>query len=333
MKHKQRLHPILILLLVASVSGCASLYRFEVDVLEPATVSVSPKMDSIIIVNRTWLPRHDKEMHYIPAGNGKKKQHARFVVAKSATQNLKAVMENSPKYSYMKIIQDTTYSSRKPVNKKYLQSLRGAFGTAGAVILDSLSYSFFAELKRNKPSLSVDASTEVVYKALWTYYDLTSLQQIDKLHIKDTDKWSGEFYNKRAALNALPQRGRVALRTGEILGSKYGLRIAPHWVTAQRYFYAYHPKMLDAQKAAMNNNWEKAAELWRPLTRKGKKIVSEYASFNMAIAAEMMGKPKIALHWAKKAHNMYESETTKKYIDILEKRIEKQRMLDRQLGD
>lgn len=312
------------------LGGCASLYPIQVEVLEPAKVTIAPAYDSLLIINRTKTVRHDKSSHYVKNKEGSK-IHVRKLVGHSAVKRLQGSIKNSPKYRYTEIIYDTAYNKATALNARYLKQLHQNFSVDAAIILDSLTYNYFASLKRQNRSGYIQASTEVIFGATWKYADLKNGKLLDTYNMGDKKKWEDYFYDKEQALSALPDKKKTATRTGQKLGTIYAKRIAPQWHKAQRYIFAHHPKMQEAENAALNANWQRAAALWKPLAESDNNIIAEYAAFNMAVASEILGKPDIALYWAEKAYEKFNNKTISKYINTLKDVKKKQQVLNEQL--
>jgi len=116
---------------------------------------------------------------------------------------------------------------------------------------------------------------------------------------------------------------------GQTLCSK----IIPAWIPVERMYYTSLDKdMRHAEKYVMSNEWPKAAELWSKQTEsKNPRIVAK-ASYNMALASEMEGKPDEAINWLLKSYSIVKKnnkdhkESCQQYINILtlrKKEIEK----------
>jgi len=62
--------------------------------------------------------------------------------------------------------------------------------------------------------------------------------------------------------------------------------------------------MLLAEKYAFQNDWLKAAELWKRLTTNKNQKIAAKASYNMALACEMEGKHDVAIDWLVKSFSI-----------------------------
>ena len=90
----------------------------------------------------------------------------------------------------------------------------------------------------------------------------------------------------------------LADNSSRYLGKVMGTKIIPYWTTVERIYYkSNNQNMLLAEKYALENNWLKAAEFWNAQTKNKNPKIAAKASYNMALACEMEGKPDVAIDW------------------------------------
>ena len=146
--------------------------------------------------------------------------------------------------------------------------------------------------------------------------------------IYDDDK-TDLFYQR----NNLIRIGNVAINSGEYLGKAFGAKVIPTWIQVERMYYASNNlEMLKAEKFAKNNEWIKAAEIWRIMTKNKNTMIAAKASYNMALVCEMEGHLDAAIDWlvqsysTLKENNKEHKENCQRYINLLamrKKEIEK----------
>lgn len=92
-----------------------------------------------------------------------------------------------------------------------------------------------------------------------------------------------------------------------------------------------------AEKYALENDWNKAAELWKKRTENRDQQVAAKACFNMALASEMAGNPEIGIEWLIKSNNckfknnVEHKANCMRYIDVLNYRKSDFEKLEKQI--
>lgn len=113
---------------------------------------------------------------------------------------------------------------------------------------------------------------------------------------------------------------------------KYSNKISPYWKTTTRYYYSgLNTQMMNAADLASKDQWASAADIWRPLAEGKNKRLAAKASFNMALASEMLGKIDLALFWARKAYSLSQHNLMPNYLEILTNRQNKVLLLNTQM--
>lgn len=124
----------------------------------------------------------------------------------------------------------------------------------------------------------------------------------------------------------------------EYLARSFGAKIIPSWIPAERLYYqSNNPNMLAAEKMAKDNDWLKAAEIWKKETKNKNRKIAAKACYNMALACEMEGKYDFAIDWLVKSYSeeIANSEAHKKncqqYINVLALRKKEIERLSKQV--
>ena len=131
---------------------------------------------------------------------------------------------------------------------------------------------------------------------------------------------------------------KMSINSSEYLGNFLGSRIIPSWLSVERLYYqSKNQHMLMAEKYAKDNNWLKAAEVWRKEnTNKNTKIAAK-ACYNMALACEMEGRIDLAIDWLVKSYNALSlnneehRSNCQRYINVLVLRKKEIEKLDKQV--
>lgn len=152
----------------------------------------------------------------------------------------------------------------------------------------------------------------------WRLYSAGSGAVLDQNQVYKTLYFTSQGNNPQQAIANLMFPADAVARTGYDGGLVYASRIAPSWVWVIREFYGRgNPNMRKAKKMALRDDWENAALLWKKETKNSKESVAKRATYNMALAAEMMGNYDLAIEWARKAANNFNLRKADKYIYVL----------------
>ncbi len=170
----------------------------------------------------------------------------------------------------------------------------------------------------------------------WRLYDPKARVVQDETVISEFDEDTGYGSTQEAATKNLRSLYDATRELSEKIGEKYGMRIAPVWITVSRPFYTTakgsgQEPMERAHRYVQSGEWEEAAKIWKGLINAPDQKIAGRAAHNLAVAAERIGNLPGALDWAKKAYNQYGNKASQSYIYTLEQRIADQDRLNYQL--
>ncbi|TNE91916.1 MAG: hypothetical protein EP330_03670 [Deltaproteobacteria bacterium] len=170
--------------------------------------------------------------------------------------------------------------------------------------------------------------------ATWRMYDASA----DAILDEERDRVMGsqrraEGYTIEEAVGKLASASSMISSDGRKLGKEYGTRISPTWVGLQRKYFAGGALKM-GKRYVLAGDWDGAIEQWKAvvddpsasLKTKGK------ARHNLAVAAEMKGQLKKAHKLAQKAAVENNHKISQGYARSLERRIEEQERVERQLA-
>ncbi len=170
----------------------------------------------------------------------------------------------------------------------------------------------------------------------WRFYDPQKKIILDEFTVQTGEEYSATGLTAQQAESNLPDLAYKAFDLSRIAGEKYGMRIAPVWITVQRQFYTsgkkpFKEQMKKAARMVERDQWEAATQIWQSLVKKADAKTAGRAAYNLAVAAERMGYLQTALKWAEKAYLEFNFKPAKTYIQELKVRINDARLLDYQM--
>ena len=109
-------------------------------------------------------------------------------------------------------------------------------------------------------------------------------------------------------------------------------RISPYEIKVTRSYHTCGPKKLkEGNEALQEGNYTQAQKLYKLAAEDSVKKDKGKALFNYAVSLELIGQTKEALKQARQANHFLQNNLSQEYVDVLRKRVEKERKLDSQL--
>ncbi len=173
---------------------------------------------------------------------------------------------------------------------------------------------------------------EIAIKAYWKVFDILAKKKLDQYIYTDTLIWDATGYHEPTLKDKLPSLERSIRETSYFAAIDYANRIFPSWQTETRqYFISGNKDFEKAAKLAEQSNWLEAAELWDQYLNNIDREIASRANFNMAVASEILGEIDLAVKYAVKSYQIKSKSRTKYYINILKKRQQEIKKLQKQL--
>jgi len=198
--------------------------------------------------------------------------------------------------------------------------------------------------KKNKDGVVVEkikhiAEGNMRVKLGWRLYDPKERILVDEFTAYAEVDIDGDGDTEAAARADLPNQVTVARDVSYDAGIRYGMRIAPVWITVNREFYRT-AKGDDKQAMQMGDrfvktgDWEKAVAVWKDLvTNAIDPKTAGKAAHNIAVASERYDRLELALDWAQKAYTQYGNKNSRNYIRVIEQRMNDKRKVAQQMGN
>jgi hypothetical protein len=170
-------------------------------------------------------------------------------------------------------------------------------------------------------------------KSGWRIYDPANRTILDEFAFNDAQTSTGKGINPVKAAEAVIGRKEAVMKLSNSLGYAYSLRVMPYRIRVSReYFVKGTNNFRIAKRRAQTGNWDGAAELWqKEVTNRKRKVVGR-ACYNMAIINEINGDQQAAVEWASRAYADYKNKAALGYLNILKRRMARDRELQYQLG-
>ena len=324
----------LLLLVALSLTSCLvteSSKTLRVEIMKPGIITLPNNIDTIALVNRSSYFKDSIPFKYF---NGK-------VIIADTTIKFKAISDTCVS-ALAGFLKDEGYFKEvinyrdNPVNKWFFSN--GNINNPAeifqktksdiCIFLDFLNFNVAAFYGLEDVTTNLVAlSWKIAIKNDSLIYQYN---QVDTLIYDPVDSPVIMSGQKRLQI--------LVNNSSQYLGKFFGTKIIPNWVQVDRLYYkSNNPNMILAEKYALENDWLKAAEIWNVQTKNKNPKIAAKASFNMALASEMEGKPDIGIDWLVRSHEfMFQNNeehraNCQRYITVLALRKKEIEKLQQQL--
>jgi len=344
----------ILFLLLLTCASCSSIYRFTVDIQEPAPVTLPVSAQNVLILNNTVTQPEDFKIERTVDGQPVSQNYRLSLdsMVWHTADEIAGVLNDSHFFKTVAVYQDslrtdTEWFSIPELSPDDQSDFYNMENFDALFVIDRLLFSVKESTKLIKTAFSsgltafFDLQTEgIITCSMYVYgkeKPLTTFTVSDSLNVKTTIYTDSTELFKEIPESVLQELSRE-------LGYRAAMRFIPTWQTVERtIFKGYSARMQEATGYAANRQWENAESLWTTeLGKKTKPVDKAKIAFNLAVTNEMQDKLDAALEWVQKAkeqlknvdqsNNSQEIELTDKYISVLEQRIQNNSLLDLQWG-
>ncbi len=177
------------------------------------------------------------------------------------------------------------------------------------------------------------ARTDISMAMRFRFYDYVRKEFIDDYVENYTFDASQVYYNEQDARNFKPREVSTK-ELALIVAVDYYSRIAPFWMEDYRLYYQTGSSDMYriANTLEYDGDWQQAANEWKTLADDPNERIAYRARYNMAVAKEMMGEPKLAKEWLQKAEELKTTKHTTAYMERLATQILLYEVVSAQLG-
>lgn len=339
---------LLLLFLIAAMCSCKT-ENLYISVVQPAPVTLPSYIKSIGVINRSVLSEQAKKVDVIDKVLSLEGANLDKEGAEASITGLTEELLRNNRFVNVKSLTNTDLRSGgigqyppppewEIVARTCTENLVDALFSLELFDTDTqISYATRkTEIKTplgNIPALEHQADMLTTVKTEWRIYDPAGRNILDQYAINRDITFSGRGINPIVAASALIDRKQAVKEVGLKAGELYALRLLPVELRVTRDYYVKGTNNFKiAKRKAQTGNWNQAGELWNKETSNPKAKIAGRACYNMAIISEINGDLDLATQWAQKAYEDYNNKLSLRYIDILNFRINSNRLLEIQEG-
>lgn len=335
------------LFIALSFCSCLSYRMVGIEMYQPASITFSPEIRTVMIVNNAAQQPDDYGHQFIYF------QHKDSTLSVSADsmayyfcRSLGGAIAESPLFDDVRLCDDTLrhdslFYITQPLTVRDVESLCEQYDVDALITLDKIVFKTVLVCEDKNTyidwnMLNVEVTGEL--KALWPGKNIAhTIPFIDSL------VWAVDYYHPAETFTVHDLQSCMRYLS-EHTGHNMHMHFVPYWLSSKRWYYtSVSSDWKRATAYAVVEKWEQAAEIWQSLYHKTtpKNQKARLAS-NLALFHEMKGDFPKAIEYADQAHTIFQEITVeddmyrkmqKSYLEILNKRLEDERVLTEQLRE
>jgi hypothetical protein len=326
-----------LLIIIAACNSCTSTNLMSLSVMQPAPVTISANIKNIGIVNRSRASDDNKTINAIHNAVSLESNSLIAAGAEASIAGLSNELIKNNRFTEVRslpTIDLRTFGAgvlpsslswdivERICSENRLDALfsleffdtESKLGYAGAPTSIPAGFA-------NIPGIAQQVNMLTRIKTGWRIYDPSSRNILDEDLISKDIQLSGRAINPLAAATTFAGRSEAVKQAANQAGQTYACRIVPYWIRVSRYYYVGgDDNFVVAKRMAQTGNWDEAAKLWQQETTNAKRKLAGRACYNMAIISEIHGDVDLAIQWAQKAYENYNTPYALQYVNILRDR-------------
>ena len=331
-------------------SSCSSIYRFSIDVQEPAMITLPVSAQNVLILNNSLAQPLDNGIERDLNGKSIPADYplALDSMVWPAISEIANVLGESNFFNTVAIYKeplrkDGEWLSPVYLSKEQQYNFFESDNFDALFVVERLLFYLKENVNINKLNEStpyIDIRADGVLNCSMYVYGkekpLSTFVVFDSLFVKYITYNDSLFLFKE-----IPEG--VLHNLSIMVGNQAAKCVVPTWQTVERVlFVSQGARMQEAAGYAANRRWKNAESIWITEFEKNTKPVNKAKiAFNIAVANEMQDKLEPALEWVLKAKDYFKNSNTDienqieladKYLTELGRRIQNNRMLDLQWG-
>jgi len=336
-----------LVVLIFLLCGCSTTYYYT-EFLKPSNRYIPSSIYVVGIVQRSTTPNSTCPVYTngIPYGEIKEVPYRSAVLS---MENLKELCQDIGRFEFIDItmndsvIQEDEFATRK-LTASEIQNLTELYELDAIISLDGhamtirtsgsvgvVTVNDNAGLPTQVPEFSKES--QVSMSLLWRFYNSQSGQMIDEYQ-ESYERFFNRVSLSEEDIQEFKEEDMGLLDVSGMAAYDYFERIAPHWEPEYRQYFneGSEELALISRRLDLNGDWKIAADSWLKLTSSPDLKIKHKACFNMALASEILGQPKVAKEWITKAKLINPTKRTLKYEELLDKQILIYQVVNSQLG-
>ncbi|MDH5413094.1 MAG: DUF6340 family protein [Flavobacteriaceae bacterium] len=343
---KYSLRTVIVLFLFGNIlSSCSSTNLLTLSVTEPAPVYLPTSIETIGILNRSLPSEKNQTLDNIDKILSMEGKNLDKDGAEKSVLGVLDELKLMNLYTNVKIIDSLNILRTglgvfpSPLSWDEIERIStindvdaifelSFFDTDAQIDYKALPVKIKTAIGVDVPVIEHRATIKTLIKTGWRIYDPLNKLIRDEYIIHKNSISQGTGVNPAYAVEAIIGRKEAVLKISKEIGHNYALRTLPYKIRVSRdYFVRGTDNFKIAKRRAQTGNWHGAAELWEKEVSSSHSKIAGRACYNMAIINEINGDLNKAIEWASISYTDYKNKNALRYINILKRRVKKNRQL------
>lgn len=351
-KLKRYMYNMALLGLTVCFFQCSGTRTVAINTMRPADISVDPKIQSLVLVDRTEFDQGAVNiLEGILTGEFPEED-------KAATQALLVALQSQLGASN----RFTTRIARERMDGNSLTTafpeklswgevrvLMSNYNADAVVAVEIFDTDFIVTEGKRKATRTIEENgeeREVEVDEFYAngvdnlkigirFYDPVNRRIIDEELFRRTGTWEASAFSKAEAIAKLISKTDASRNISQALGSDYAFRIAPMPVRLTRSFKGKSkkaPALEQGARYADVGDWTEAARIWENGLNSSPTKEAGYMAYNIAIAHEVLGNLDKAIKWAQRSYTQYGNKVGRSYVTLLNNKKRDEELVDKQMN-
>ncbi len=338
---------LLSLLLIFLIFSCKSYEVMQYDVLRPAVFSVPPTIKSIVIVDNAY-PFNPDDAHIAHVVGDEVRLDTVRVDTFSTVIISELKAELNWRQFFDTVYVDTTRYNPKTFGKPLRQLTPSQINTIcdaynADAVLSLAGVNYGTTITVEDMGVEYYSTMDVRGLLFWRMFDKYNHETMYANVQRDTLYWDSVAEDINVSVGVFPSIEQATIELGAYLGARFADQLSPHWETVERKFYiAGNAHFVNAAEWYGKGNRFEAEKLWGFVYEHGNSREKGRAANNIAISMEARGEMQLAMEWAYKSFESFETKgvvgssieraTAKElYVDMVQ-RYRDMKKLNEQVG-
>ncbi len=335
-------------LLAGIFCSCSSTNYLTIPITEPAPVFIPSKITKLGIVDGSLPSAQNEKFDMIDKILSAEGKNLDRDGARASVSGLNEELKHNQKFTEVKIIENSGLknpnmgTSPGPLSWDVVDRICRENNVDAIFVLSY--YDTESKIETNTVPVEVplakttvvetEISIQTLIKMGWRIYNNLDKIISDDYNDNETVLSRGKGINPMKPAQAVLGRKDDVMKRSNEMGHDYGIRLLPYTIRVSREYYVKGSENFKvAKRRAQTGDWNGAAELWlKDVSHPTAKIAGR-AAYNMAIINEINGDYEAAVDWAAKSYTDYNNKLGLRYVNILNRRIQRNEQLNRQLQD
>ncbi|NOY36396.1 MAG: tetratricopeptide repeat protein [Chlorobi bacterium] len=335
---------VLLVILTGVASSCISQREIVVDLFQPPQIEFPDNIDTITILHRVSANERDYLLNDRTKLGGKMEQGVHILAGERAVFGFLNHLADADRFflsgniRWLDTINLPVDTFPPPLSWDVVKKFCNEKASDILVTLETIGYQTdiqYSEYRRrvsenkNKvwsKTLLYNVQYQIMQKADftmavragWRIYDPAGQRILLEKWTNDSIVYEVDGQTRKIVEKKLPSIESFAERAGYVTGEHFARLVLPSYKTVVRYYFGGgSDEFREATTLVKFRNWEDAVKLWKKLLHEAKPATQAKLWYNLALVAEMKGRPEEALSMLAMAANLHHNPEITHYRDMI----------------